>query len=222
MFKFIPKEVPAEVASDIKTIKEEIANMVSHGFGAILFLVLSPLLLVSAKNASSLYYFWGCVVFCASLLMVYVASTLYHSVYNEKLRHRLRIFDHISIYFIISGSYTPFILTYFRDQRGLTILTVLYAMTIIGSILKLYFTHKFQIASTIVYIIMGYLALLIWEPLKTTITPLSFQLIILGGVSYTVGVVFYLWEKLYHNHLIWHIFVLGGSVAHFFAVYYLV
>lgn len=219
MFKFIPDQVPDDVAHDIKTIKEELANMLSHGLGIFIFLLLSPLLIYSAYKSGNNWYFIGCMIFCFSLLLVYTSSTLYHSMYKDTLRKKMRIFDHISIYFLIAGSYTPFIFTHFKDSRGWTILGTLWVMTLVGSIFKLFFTHKFRLLSTLAYVVMGWMALFIIQPLMESVSPMCFTWIVIGGVCYTVGVLFYLWEKLYHNHFIWHLFVLGGSVSHFVAVF---
>ncbi len=220
MLKFIPKNIPEDVAYDIKTRREELANMLSHGIGIVVFLLMSPLLLYSAYWTNNDWYFSGCIVFCISLLMVYTSSTLYHSMYKHDLRRKMRIFDHISIYFLIAGSYTPFIFTHFKDTKGWTILGILWTMTILGSIFKLFFTHKYRLLSTLAYVVMGWMALFILQPLIQTVPPHCFMWIAIGGACYTLGVVFYLWEKLYHNHLIWHLFVLAGSVSHFFAVYF--
>ena len=222
MFRFVPKELPAEVAHDVKSIREEVANMISHGAGVVLFLILSPFLIFWAYKTGNGWYLSGSVVFILSLLMVYSSSTLYHSVYKDDLRKKMRIFDHISIYFLIAGSYTPFIFTHFKDTKGWTILAILWTMTIVGSIFKLFYTHKFKVISTIAYVVMGWMALAIIQPLFETLPTVSFTWIVIGGLSYTIGVIFYLWEKLYHNHFIWHLAVLGGSVSHFLAVYYCV
>ena len=218
--KIVPRELPAEVENDIKSIPEEIANMLSHASGFLFFLISSPFLIYLAHKTGNYYYFVGTILFSITLLMVYASSTLYHSVYQKRLRHRFRVFDHISIYFLIAGSYTPFLLTHFQDTRGWTILIVQWSMVFIGSIFKIFFTHRFKIVSTLVYLIMGWLALFIIKPMIETLPMTSVIWIAMGGFFYTVGVVFYLWEKLRHNHLIWHLFVLAGSVSHFLAVGY--
>ncbi len=220
MFKFIPNHIPEDVAHDIKTIREELANMLSHGLGIFVFLLLSPLLLYSAYFKYNYWYFTGCVIFCVSLLMVYTSSTLYHSMYTDGIRKKMRILDHISIYFLIAGSYTPFIFTHFKDFRGWTILGILWTMTLLGSVFKYFFTHKYKLLSTLVYVVMGWMALFIMKPLMQSVSSTCFQWIVVGGAFYTIGVIFYLWERLYHNHFIWHLFVLGGSISHFLAVYF--
>lgn len=222
MIKKPPKTLPIEMEYDIKSIQEEHYNMISHGVGILGFLILSPFLIVYAFSTGNGWYLIGSIIYCISLLMVYTSSTLYHSVYTDPLRKRLRILDHISIYFLIAGSYTPFIFTHFRDPRGWTILVILWGMTLLGSILKLYFTHKYKIVSTVAYIVMGWMAIFIIEPLMITVSSDCFMWIGIGGAFYTTGVIFYLWESLYQNHFIWHLFVLGGSISHFIAIYLII
>ena len=220
MFKFIPKQLPEELEYDIKSIREEMANMYSHGAGLIIFLAMSPFLLHTAYVSGNHWFLIGAAIFCISLVMLYAASTLYHSAYSDALRKKMRIFDHISIYFLIAGSYTPFIFTYFKDTKGWAILITLWGMTFIGTIFKLFYTHKFKVISTVAYMAMGWMVVLIIKPLMETLPSISFAWIAIGGACYTIGVIFYLWEKLYHNHFIWHLFVLAGSISHFMAVYY--
>jgi len=196
--------------------------MLSHGFGVVLFLVGGPVLIYYVWAAGHDWLLYGTIIFWISLVMLYSASTLYHSSYEAERRRRFRIMDHISIYFLIAGSYTPFIFHYFRDKRGWAILGTLWVMTVLGSIFKLYFTHKYKKASTLVYVIMGWLAILIINPILETLPANAVACILIGGASYTIGVVFYLWNNLFMNHFIWHLFVLGGSISHFLAVYYCV
>jgi hemolysin III len=220
MFKLFPEHLPEELEYDIKTLKEEVANMYSHGAGLVIFVAMTPFLVYTAYRSGNHWFLWGAVIFCASLVMLYTASTLYHCAYGVRLRQQMRIFDHISIYFLIAGSYTPFIFTHFKDGRGWAILTTLWAMTLVGTVFKLFYTHKFKVVSTIAYMVMGWMVVLIIKPLVETVPTICFTWIAIGGACYTIGVIFYLWEKLYHNHLIWHLFVLAGSLSHFVAVWY--
>ncbi len=214
------KEVPEHLKVDIKSISEERTNMLSHGVGLLLFLVGTPFLINNAYNSEVFEYFLGTILYCVSLIMVYTSSTLYHSSYNAKVRRRLRIFDHISIYFLIAGSYSPFLLTHIQTTSGWTIFIILWSMAIIGSIVKLKFVNKFQFISTIAYLVMGWLALFIIKPLYLELPRASFYWIVAGGLLYTIGSYFYMKTNLRYNHLIWHLFVLGGSIAHFIAVCY--
>ena len=161
MFGFLPDEIPEYLKIDIKSIPEERANMVSHGAGLLLFIVGIPFLIRYTFQTGHLAYFLGTIVYCISLLMVYTSSTLYHSSYKAKVRKRLRLFDHISIYFLIAGSYSPFLLTHFQNTSGWIIFTVLWSMVLIGSMAKLFFGPDFKLISTGAYLVMGWLAIFI-------------------------------------------------------------
>lgn len=218
----IPKTVPPNLSFDIKSIHEEVANMISHGIGLLLMVISSPFLLYKAYQSDVKYAFLSCLIYSICATMVYTSSTLYHSAYKLSLRRNLRIFDHISIYFLIAGSYTPFILMYLRTQKGYLVLAILWTMTVLGGLFKLFFTHKFKVLSTLAYLVMGWMAIFIYEPLHLVI-PLDAMLYIkVGGAFYTTGTIFYLWKRLKQNHFIWHLFVLAGGIAHFIAVYLLV
>lgn len=217
----IPKVVPQNVKFDIKSIHEEVANQISHGIGWIMGLIASPFLLYMAYNSGIKYAFISIFIYCFSLFLVYTSSTLYHSAYRLSLRRKLRIFDHISIYFLIAGSYTPYILMYLRTDKGYTVLAILWVMALIGAVFKLFFTHKFKVASTLAYLVMGWMAIFIYEPLAKNIPLDSMLWIKVGGAFYTSGIIFYLWKSLKQNHFIWHLFVLAGSIAHFVSVFFL-
>lgn len=222
MIGFSVKQVPEHLKVDIKSINEERANMVSHGLGLLLFLISIPFLIFHSISTGVFGYYLGSIIYGISLIMLYTSSTLYHSSYHAKTRRRLRIFDHISIYFLIAGSYTPFILTHIQTTAGWTIFIVLWSMVLLGSIVKLFFVHKFKLISTMAYLVMGWLALFIIKPLYVELPRESFYWIAAGGLFYTIGAYFYMKEKMKYNHLVWHLFVLGGSIAHFVAVCYCV
>ncbi len=223
MYLFKPqRSIPHNVKNDIKSIPEELANQISHGIGWVMVLIASPFLLFLAAKSDIKYAFISVFIYCFSLLMVYTSSTLYHSAYQLSLRRKLRIFDHISIYFLIAGSYTPYILMYLRTDKGYTVLAILWTMTFVGSIFKLFLTHKFKLASTLAYLVMGWMAIFIFEPLEKNIPLASMLWIKIGGAFYSSGIVFYLWKSLKQNHLIWHLFVMAGSIAHFISMYFLI
>lgn len=222
LFKFVPDEVPENLRYGIKSMPEEIANMVSHGVGLIFFLLGIPFLLYKSVNSGVDGYLLGNLIFGLSLLMVYTSSTVYHSVFRVRIKQRLRVFDHISIYFLIAGSFTPFLLVYVRTETGNWVLISLWTMVLVGSIFKLFYTHKFKLVSTLAYVSMGALALVVIEPLRLSLPETSHLFLKIGLGSYLLGVPFYLWKRLYHNHLIWHIFVLCGSLSHFIAAWLMV
>ncbi|MDF1697769.1 MAG: hemolysin III family protein [Saprospiraceae bacterium] len=220
MITFFPNKIPEHLKVDIKSIREERANMISHGVGLLLFLIGVPFLLFYTIKTGKFPYIIGAFLYGISLIMVYTSSTLYHSSYNATIRKRLRIFDHVSIYFLIAGSYSPFILTHVTTTIGWSIFIILWSMVLIGSVVKLWFVDKFQLISTIAYLVMGWMALFIIKPLYLELPLVSFYWLVIGGVLYTVGAFFYMREKMIYNHLVWHLFVLGGSIAHFIAVWY--
>lgn len=220
MLKF-PTEVPAELEFDIKSISEEKANMWSHGIGWIMAIIGTPFLINFAFASSDSLVVYGTLLYCFSLVMVYTSSTLYHTSYVAATRKKLRTFDHISIYFLIAGSFTPFIFTSVRTTTGYTVLIILWSMVLLGSIFKLFFTHRFKVMSTLAYLVMGWMAVFVIKPLYVALPSASFKWLALGGLFYTLGTVFYLWKTLYMNHFIWHLFVMGGSISHFLAVLFL-
>lgn len=195
--------------------------MISHGLGLFGFILSVPMLLIRASTIHNTWYFTGSLIFGLSLLMVYTSSTLYHSYYKAFVRKRLRVFDHISIYFLITGSFTPFILVHLQTSRGWLIFGILWSMVLIGGVFKFFFAHKYNLIATLAYVGMGCMAFFIINPLFAALSSRSASWLTIGGLSYLIGVVFYLWKKLKYSHFIWHLFVLFGSVSHFLAVWYL-
>jgi hemolysin III len=216
----IPSYIPESVKYDIKSIREEVANMISHGVGFLLALVAVPFLLYYAYMSGKVWHFWGALIYSISLLMVYVSSTLYHSSYTYGIRKFFRTLDHISIYFLIAGSYTPFILSHLQTSAGWTVFIILWSVTAVGTVFKIFFVNKFRVLSTVAYLSMGWMAVFIFKPMVEVLPAESIQWLIIGGMSYTIGSIFYLWKNLKYNHFIWHLFVLGGSIGHFISVMY--
>jgi hemolysin III len=194
--------------------------MISHGIGALFFLISTPALIL--RPAGNYWLSLGTVVFSISLLMVYFSSTIYHSAYKFYLKRRLRVFDHVSIYFLIAGSFTPFILVHIQTTLGWSLLGIIWLMVLIGGVFKYFFTHRFNVVSTLAYVGMGGMALFLITPLSENLPGKSLSWLAAGGFSYLLGVPFYLWKNLKFNHLIWHVFVLGGSVSHYLAVWFLI
>lgn len=218
LFAKVPDEVPDNLRHLIKSIPEEQANKYSHAVGLLIFMVAVPLMIWKVQLAGLI----PCLVFGVSLLMVYSSSTLYHSVYKLSLKTRLRMIDHMFIYFLIAGTFTPFIVMQVKSNLGMGLLGLLWLMVFVGSIFKYFFTHRFNFVSTLAYVGMGGMAFFIATPLSENLEPISLNLLLLGGLSYLIGVVFYLWKGLYYNHLYWHIFVLIGSVCHYLAVWFMI
>jgi hemolysin III len=208
-----------KVLDKITHIKNEIANAITHGLGALFFLIAVPILLAySVKSAMPLTFVVSAGIFSFGLILVYFSSTLYHSVQHTVVKRVLRIVDHISIFVFIAASYTPIVLHYLPRETAVILLISLWSFVLLGSIYKLYFTGKYRLFSTFIYLIMGFLVLFVIKPLSLAMPPLSFTLLWVGGLSYVLGVIFFLWRSLNYSHAIWHVFVLVGSVSHYFMI----
>lgn len=200
--------------------KEEKLNVLTHGFGVVLSIIATILLILKSKDYEENIYIISCIIYGISMIVLYSASTLFHASKEQQKRNRLQIFDHASIYVLIAGTYTPFTLLVLDGWIGWTIFGVSWGLALVGITLKLFFTGKYNKASTIAYVFMGWLIVF---AIKSLIENLSFEglmWLFAGGVSYTVGAVLYSFEKIKYNHAIFHIFVLLGSFSHFMAVYY--
>ncbi|MEM7510035.1 MAG: hemolysin III family protein [Bacteroidota bacterium] len=199
--------------------KDELANSLTHGLGILLGIIAIPFLGAKAIISGNLSAIIGSGMFGFGFMMVFTFSTLYHSIVQPDIKKTFRILDHISIYFMIAGSYTPFILIYMPSKTGYIILAVQWILTLLGTIYKIFFTGKFKWFSTIVYLAMGWMIVLVIGPFVDSLPLLSLWLIVAGGLLYTVGVVFYKWYSLPYHHAIWHVFVLAASICHFVAVW---
>jgi hemolysin III len=200
------------------TLKQELANSISHGFGILFGIVAIPLLIASAAKGGNNLVIAGASVYAFSFLMVYTCSTLYHGFQQPQVKNVLQILDHISIYFLIAGSYTPFVLIYVFNSVGLSILAILWGLTLCGTIFKIFFINRFNYLSTAIYVLMGWMLVAAGKTFFVQVPYEIMVLIVAGGVLYSLGVVFYLWEKYLYHHLVWHLFVLAASICHFVAV----
>lgn len=205
-----------------QTRVEEIGNASTHALGALLSLIALVLLTLFAAYQNDSLKLVSSIVFGSTLLLMYVCSTLYHSMMNPKIKHLFRILDHASIYLLIAGSYTPFVLVTINGSLGWTIFTIIWSLAFVGVLFKWFFVHKFDLLSTLIYLLMGWMALLIVKPLYQLLPSGGLTYIVAGGLCYTVGVIFYIWERLVFSHVLWHLFVLSGSICHFFAVFFYV
>ena len=204
---------------------EETANVITHFIGTVLSFIAILFLIHFSLKTNSLVCLISSIVFGVSLLTLYSASTLYHSIKinPEVMSHiirkkNFRIFDHSSIYILISGSYTPFLLIPLHNHTAYFLCAALWLCTLLCISLKLFFVNSFKILSTLSYVGMGWSSLFVMNLLYKSIPISSFSLIILGGLFYTSGLVFYLRKKMSYHHAIWHVFVLAGSICHFFAL----
>ncbi len=206
------------MSEEHSSLRLEIANSITHGIGILFGIAALPVLSALAVTKNHTVAVVGAAVFGFSFLLVFTFSTLYHAFQNPRVKKVLNIFDHISIYFLIAGTYTPFLLNYMMNATGITLLSVLWGLTILGIVFKLFFTGRFNYLSTAIYIGMGWILLFGGKSFFAAIPWPVLTMIIIGGVLYTVGTLFYLWEKLYYHHVIWHLFVLAAAICHYVAV----
>ena len=202
------------------TKSEERLNVISHAIGLLLSIIGLILLIIKAGHLSPMALKVSYWIFGSSMIILYTASTLYHSVRERKLRYRLNILDHASIYILIAGTYTPFSLVTLRGSVGWIIFGVIWALAIAGVILKLFFTGRFQTLSTIMYVAMGWIIVFAVKPLINNLSHGGLIWLFVGGISYTLGAVIFSIDKLKYNHAIFHVFVLFGTFSHFLAIYY--
>jgi hemolysin III len=179
-------------------------------------------LVTLAALKGTAWHIVGCSVYGATLVLLYTASTLYHSVRSPRLKRFFRIIDHASIYLLIAGTYTPFTLVNLRGGWGWTLFGLVWGLAALGILFKVFFVGRFSIASTAVYLLMGWLVVIAIKPLLTLVPSGGILWLLVGGLAYTAGVVFFAWGKLPYNHAVWHVFVLTGSICHYFAVLFYV
>lgn len=203
-------------------IRAEIANAVTHGIGAGMSIAGLIVLVAIAARDGGPYHIVGSAVFGITLVLLYLASTLYHSLPYPRAKRVFRILDHSAIYLLIAGSYTPFLLVNINGAWGWSIFGVIWGLALCGIVFKVYFVGRYDLISTIVYILMGWVVVVAWVPVKAAIPTGGLVLLLLGGLSYTGGTIFYAWHRLPFHHAIWHLFVLGGSILHYLAVLYYV
>ena len=214
-----PDEALGALQQDLEGRVEELVNWLSAGVGFLASICGLVVLLVMAVGNASPLMTGAVLIYGVSLVTLHCASTLYHISKTPRMRRAMKIFDHAAIFGLIAGSWTPFLLGPLQEtQLGWTLFGVIWGLALIGIALKLFFVGRFRLLSTGVYLGMGWLALAIMGPLANTISEQAFFWLLAGGGAYTVGVVFYLWQRLPFNHGIWHGFVMAGGAAHFVAI----
>lgn len=206
----------------IKSHYEEVANGITHGIGTALSVIGLILLIVIAVNQGDARHIASFAIYGTSLFLLYLASTLYHSFRKPILRKIFQIVDHSCIYLLIAGTYTPFLIVGIGGSFGTIMLAVIWSIAIAGIIFKVFFINRFMIASTLAYVGMGWLAIIGWQELVASVPAVGVAWLAAGGITYSLGVIFYALEKMPFNHTIWHLFVMGGSACHFVAVIYMV
>lgn len=200
------------------SIGEEVANSISHGIGLVLAIVAVPILVLEALRLGKAGFVVGVSVFGASMVLLYLASTLYHSISHERAKRVARLFDHSAIFLLIAGSYTPFTLGVLRGPWGWSLLGIIWGLAAIGLTVKAIGGTRHWWLSMTLYLAMGWLALIAIKPMLTLIPLPGIILIMAGGVAYTGGLGFFAAHRLRYSHFVWHLFVIAGTTCHFFAV----
>lgn len=203
--------------SRVQSAREEQLNTLSHALGALLGAIGMVVLLMADREQTILSRL-GIVLYSGSMIMLFTSSAVYHYVTDTKRKLTWRKMDHISIYFLIAGTYTPIALGALYPDPGLLIFGIVWGMTLAGTLLKIFFTGRFQAISVTLYLIMGWLIVFYWSAVTANLSDKAIYLMFLGGAFYSTGVIFYALKKLRYQHVIWHLFVLAGAIAHFFMV----
>jgi hemolysin III len=201
---------------------EELANRLTHGIGALLSVIGVIALIGLAIGQHDTHRVASASIYGGAMVTFYCLSTAYHSVRKPYTRYVFRILDHVSIYLMIAGSYTPFGLVTLRGPWGWSLLGTVWGLGTVGAIFKIFTIHRLRFIGPLLYIGLGWVVVIAFKPLSAALDTNGLMLLFMGGVAYTVGVVFYLWDRLPFNHAIWHLFVLAGSACHFGAIFYYV
>ena len=198
---------------------EELANRFTHGLGVVASIVAVVALIGLASGQGDSNRLLSAWIYGLAVIIFYSLSTAYHSVKKPHTRYIFRILDHVGIYIMIAGSYTPFALVTLRGVVGKLLFGAVWGLGALGSIMKIYTVHRMRFMGTFLYVALGWMALLVLKPLSLALASWGLAYLFLGGAAYTVGVIFYLWDRLPYNHAIWHLFVLTGSAFHFWAIF---
>ena len=198
--------------------REEIVNAIIHGIGALLSIAALVILIVSSVAKGTAWHVVSFTLFGATMVLLYTSSTLVHSFPAGRAKDFFEIMDHSSIYFFIAGSYTPLMFLVVKGQLGWTLFGIVWGLAIVGTVFKSFFVKRFLHTSTLMYVLMGWLLVFAWSPLIENMSTKGLVLLIISGVLYTVGAIFYVWRAFTYHHGVWHIFVLAASTLYFFAV----
>ena len=199
---------------------DELANSVTHGIGLGLSIAGFAALLVLAIVRGGVWQIVSCAIYGVTLVCLYASSTLYHGLPSRRVKRIFKIFDHSAIFLLIAGTYTPFLLVNLRGGWGWTLLGIVWSLAAAGVVLKVWFVDRHPMLSTGVYVLMGWLAFIAVKPIFHAVPTAGLIWLLAGGLMYTVGVVFYAWKRIPYNHVIWHLFVMAGSICHYVAVVY--
>lgn len=198
---------------------EEIANVLTHAVGVVLFLAGATALVIKAHLNDDSWQVLSAYIFGGSLVLLYAASTLYHAISDDRWKPAFHLVDHAAIYLLIAGTYTPFLLVALRDEVHISFILVMWGIAISGIVYKLFFLNKYRLVSTLIYLAMGWMAVLKINTFYTHLPIQASMWILAGGLFYSVGTIFYSKKSMQYHHAIWHVFVLCGSACHFIAIY---
>lgn len=199
---------------------EEIANAITHGIGAVLSIAALVLLIVFSSMYGTAWHVVSFTIFGVTMFLLYFSSTMVHALPRGKAKDLFEIFDHSAIYFFIAGSYTPFTFLVIQGALGWTLFGIVWGLAIGGTIFKSFFVKKYVFTSTLLYVLMGWLVVIGWNQIVVNLPPSAIFLFVAGGIFYTFGAIFYVWRGFKYHHAIWHLFVIAGSTAHFFCVFF--
>jgi len=197
---------------------EELANTITHGIGLLLSVAGFVVLLVFAIFHGTATHIVACSIYGATLICLYAASTCYHAVISPRVKRALKIFDHSAIYLLIAGTYTPFLLLDLRGAWGWSLFGVVWGLAFAGIVFKFWFVDHFHHVSTAIYLAMGWLVVIAAKPVLAHVPTATLLWVLAGGILYSSGVIFYVWERLPYSHFVWHLFVMAGSACHYVAV----
>jgi hemolysin III len=204
------------------SLREELAHSVTSAVGVALAVAGSAILIARANNYGTIWHVVSCSVYGATLILLYTASTLYHSIHFPRAKAILRVLDHAAIFLLIAGTYTPFTLVNLRGSWGWSLFGVIWGFAVIGIVFQASFLRRWPVVSVGLYVAMGWAAVAAAKPMFATVAPGGLVLLLVGGLAYTLGIGFYAWRRLPYHHAIWHVFVLAGSISHFFAIFFYV
>ncbi len=204
------------------TSGEEIINSITHGIGALLSIAALIVLIMVAGKQGDIWHLVSFSIYGCTLILLYLSSTLYHSFSKPKLKNLFARFDHVSIFLLIAGTYTPILLISVRGVWGWTLFAIIWTVAIVGAVIRSIYLHRFRKLMVAIYLIMGWMFVLAGRQIYLNLPTSSLTFLVLGGIAYSVGVVFYMWRNLPYGHGIWHLFVLAGSILHFFSIYFII
>ncbi len=206
--------------TQLQQLREELANSLTHGFGLLLAIAGLIVLVVFASMGGDPMQIAAFSVFGASMVALYLASTVYHSVRRPRFKRFMRFVDHAAIYLLIAGTYTPFLLLNMRDSVGWTMFAIVWGLAFMGIFAKVLHMDRMPWLNPFIYIVMGWICLFMLKPAMEAIHPSGLLMLLAGGIAYTGGVVFYVLDRMPYNHAVWHGFVMGGTGLHYFAVFF--